>query len=105
MASVPEAVPQEPVRRYSNVAVAFHWITVVLVVAQAIVGFGFHRFSEGALKAELFTWHKTIGPLILLITLARLWYRVKNPRRRSRPRFLIGSVSRPCGIIGCSTRC
>ena len=79
MASVPEAVPQDPVRRYSNVAVAFHWITVVLVVAQAIVGFGFHRFSEGALKAELFTWHKTIGPLILLITLARLWYRVKNP--------------------------
>ena len=79
MASVPEAVPQEPVRRYSNVAVAFHWITVVLVVAQAILGFGFHRFSEGALKAELFTWHKTIGPLILLITLARLWYRVKNP--------------------------
>lgn len=79
MASVPETVPQDPVRRYSNVAVAFHWITVVLVVAQAIVGFGFHRFSEGALKAELFTWHKTIGPLILLITLARLWYRVKNP--------------------------
>jgi cytochrome b561 len=79
MASVPEAVPQNPVRRYSNVAVTFHWITVLLVVAQAIVGFGFHRFSEGALRAELFTWHKTIGPLILLITLARLWYRLKNP--------------------------
>jgi cytochrome b561 len=79
MASVPEAVPQDPVRRYSNVAVAFHWITVVLVVAQAILGFGFHRFTEGALEAELFTWHKTLGPLILLITLARLWYRAKNP--------------------------
>ena len=79
MASVPEAVPQDPVRRYSNVTVAFHWITVLLVVAQAIVGFGFHRFSEGALRTELFTWHKTIGPLILLITLARLWYRLRNP--------------------------
>ena len=79
MLSVPDAAPQDPVRRYSNVTVAFHWITVVLVVAQAIVGFGFHRFSEGPLRAELFTWHKTIGPLILLITLARLWYRVKNP--------------------------
>ncbi|HJR82513.1 MAG TPA: cytochrome b/b6 domain-containing protein, partial [Sphingomicrobium sp.] len=50
-----------------------------LVLAQAIVGFGFHRFSEGALKAELFTWHKTIGPVILLLVLARLWYRLKNP--------------------------
>jgi cytochrome b561 len=79
LATVPDAVPQDPVRRYSNVAVAFHWITVLLVVAQAIVGFGFHRLTEGALRAELFTWHKTIGPLILLITLARLWYRLRNP--------------------------
>ena len=79
MTSVPDTAPQDAVLRYSNTAVALHWITVVLVVAQAIVGFGFHRFSEGALRGELFTWHKTIGPLILLIALARLWYRLKNP--------------------------
>lgn len=79
MTSVPEAVPQDPIRRYSNVTVAFHWITALLVVAQVLLGFGFHRFAEGELEAELFTWHKTIGPLILLITLARLWYRLKNP--------------------------
>lgn len=79
MPSVPETAPQSAVLRYSNTAVAFHWITVALVVAQAIVGFGFHRFSEGPLRAELFTWHKTIGPIILLVTLARLWYRLKNP--------------------------
>ena len=79
MPSVPETAPQSAVLRYSNTAVAFHWITVVLVLAQAIVGFGFHRFSEGPLRAELFTWHKTIGPIILLVTLARLWYRLKNP--------------------------
>jgi cytochrome b561 len=79
MTSAPETAPQSAVLRYSNAAVAFHWITVVLVVAQAIVGFGFHRFSEDPLKAELFTWHKTIGPVILLVVLARLWYRLKNP--------------------------
>ena len=79
MTSAPETAPQSAVLRYSNKAVAFHWITVVLVLAQALVGFGFHRFSEGALKAELFTWHKTIGPVILLLVLARLWYRLKNP--------------------------
>ena len=69
MTSAPETAPQSAVLRYSNTAVAFHWITVVLVLAQAIVGFGFHRFSEGALRAELFTWHKTIGPVILLLAL------------------------------------
>lgn len=79
MATVPETAPQDVVLRYSNTAVAFHWITVVLVVAQATLGFGFNRFTEGALQDELFTWHKTIGPLILLITLGRLWYRLKNP--------------------------
>lgn len=81
MASVPDAVPQDPVRRYSNVAAAFHWITVLLVIAQAVVGFGFHRFAaEGTPeRMELFTWHKTIGPLILLVTLARLAYRLNNP--------------------------
>ena len=79
MTSVPEAVPQDPIRRYSNVTVAFHWITVLLVLTQAILGFGFHRFAEGELRHELMTWHKTIGPLILLITLARLTYRLNNP--------------------------
>lgn len=80
MATVPEAVPQDPIRRYSNVAVAFHWITVLLVVTQATLGFAFAEFlPRGPARAEVFTWHKTIGPLILLITLARLWYRLKNP--------------------------
>jgi hypothetical protein len=34
MATVPEAVPQEPIRRYSNVAVTIHWLTVALVLTQ-----------------------------------------------------------------------
>jgi cytochrome b561 len=79
MATVPEAVPQEPVRRYSNVAVTFHWVTVVLVVTQATLGFWFDNIDPSPTRDQLFTWHKTIGPLILLITLARLWYRLRNP--------------------------
>jgi cytochrome b561 len=79
MATVPQAAPQDPVRRYSNVAVTFHWVTVVLVVTQAVLGFWFANIDPGPQRTELFTWHKTVGPLILLITLARLWYRLKNP--------------------------
>jgi cytochrome b561 len=79
MATVPEAAPQEPVRRYSNVAVTFHWVTVVLVVIQATLGFTFDNSAPGPNTTELFTWHKTIGPVILLVTLARLWYRLRNP--------------------------
>jgi cytochrome b561 len=68
-----------PVARYSNTAVTFHWFTVLLVVAQACLGFGFELAGRTPLGGELFTWHKTVGALILLTTLARLAYRLKNP--------------------------
>ena len=43
MASVPEAVPQHPIRRYSNPAVTFHWVVVALVLTQVVIGFTFYR--------------------------------------------------------------
>ena len=61
-----------PVRRYSNWAVTFHWITVVLVLAQAVLGFAFAASAQGPGKMEIFIWHKTVGATILLLTLARL---------------------------------
>jgi cytochrome b561 len=80
MATVPEAVPQSPIRRYSNVAVTFHWVVVALVLTQVVIGFTFAELlPRGPERSELFTWHKTIGAIILLLTLARLAYRLKNP--------------------------
>ena len=70
---------QSPVKRYSNVAVTFHWVTVALVLAQAYLGFAFAAAERGPVKTEIFTWHKTVGAAILLITLARLAYRLTNP--------------------------
>ncbi len=80
MASVPEAVPQDPIRRYSNTAVALHWITVVLVLIQVVLGFAFAEFmAKGPSKTEVFAWHKTLGALILILALIRLAYRLANP--------------------------
>ena len=79
MASVPETRPQDAVLRYSNATVAFHWITAALVVVQAILGFRFGMSEPGPARDEVFLWHKTVGVVILLIVLARLIYRVKNP--------------------------
>ena len=79
MTSVPEAVPQEPLRRYSNVAVAFHWVTVALVLFQLWLGFSFADMTRGPQRDHLFTWHKTVGAIILLVVLARLTYRLMNP--------------------------
>jgi cytochrome b561 len=80
MATVPEAVTQDPIRRYSNPAVAFHWITVALVLTQVVLGFAFAEFmAKGPARSEVFAWHKTIGALILVLAIIRLAYRLKNP--------------------------
>jgi cytochrome b561 len=80
MSTVPEAVPQDPIRRYSNTAVTIHWLTALLVLTQVVIGFAFAEFTPpGPERAALFTWHKTLGATILVLALIRLAYRLKNP--------------------------
>ena len=74
-----EARPQEPLLRYSNVNVAFHWVTAALVLFQIWLGLSFADMTQGPERASLFTWHRTIGAVILLVVLARLTYRLTNP--------------------------
>jgi cytochrome b561 len=74
-----DARDQHPLRRYSNVAVTFHWLTVALVLFQLWLGFTFADMAMGPDRASLFTWHRTIGAVILLVVLARLTYRLLNP--------------------------
>lgn len=79
MVSVPHAEPQSKIRRYSNTAVGLHWLTVVLVLCQAVLGYDYVNVAEGPQDLELFAWHRTVGVLILLTTLVRLGYRIANP--------------------------
>ena len=67
--------------RYQTIVVWIHWITALVVVAQVVVGFSFHRLFERGTpeRAELFAWHKTIGALILVLALVRLAVRLMNP--------------------------
>ena len=74
-----EAREQEPLRRYSDVTVAFHWLTVVLVLFQIWLGLSFADMARGPQRSNLFDWHKTVGAIILLVTVARLTYRLTNP--------------------------
>jgi len=74
-----EAQEQHALLRYSNVTVAFHWLTVALVLFQLWLGFSFADMERGPARANLFTWHRTIGAVILLVILARLTYRLMNP--------------------------
>jgi len=79
MTSVLETAPQHAVLRYSNVNVAFHWTTVVLVLLQLYLGSRFALSEPSAARDEVLLWHKSVGVLIFVLTLARLAYRLRNP--------------------------
>lgn len=75
-----EKTTGEATVRYSHGAATFHWLTVVLVLAQIYVGFTFGDLPKGTPeRGEMFAIHKTLGAAILLVTLLRLGYRLINP--------------------------
>ena len=65
--------------RYRSIVVWIHWITALVVVCQVVIGFTFANMAKGPERMEVFTWHKTIGALILILALVRLAVRLMNP--------------------------
>jgi cytochrome b561 len=78
MPTTSEIADQVPLR-YASPAVAIHWIVVALLLTQVWLGFTFADMARGPARAEYFTWHKTVGATILVLTLIRLGYRLMNP--------------------------
>ncbi len=76
MQTSPSALNQTT--RYSGVAMAFHWLLAVAIVAA--FGLGFYMadlpFSPGRLK--LFNWHKWAGVTILALSALRLLWRLSH---------------------------
>ncbi|WEK41984.1 MAG: cytochrome b [Candidatus Sphingomonas colombiensis] len=59
--------------RYSSVAIAFHWAIALLVIVNLIIGIG--HDAVPALRAWM-PAHKSIGITVLVLTLARLAWRL-----------------------------
>lgn len=68
----------EPRNRYSIVSLVFHWGLALLVLAQILL-ITAHDATEGALSREFIQVHKAVGLSILVLTLARLGWRLANP--------------------------
>ena len=65
--------------RYRSIVVWIHWITALVVIAQVVIGFTFSEMPRGPQRTEVFTLHKTVGAVILLLALLRLAVRLMNP--------------------------
>jgi cytochrome b561 len=65
---------------YSAVARTFHWLTAALVLTMLPIGISIATFDLGpAVEDPLYHSHRSIGALVLVITAARLTYRLFNP--------------------------
>ena len=67
-----------PRSRYTTVAICFHWVIAVLILTNLIVGFRM-AFLKGLAEFNIFQLHKSIGITILLLSVARLGWRLANP--------------------------
>jgi cytochrome b561 len=68
----------EPRNRYSGVSLALHWIIAFAVLAQVLL-ITAHDKTDGALSREFVTLHKSVGVTILVLTLARIGWRLAHP--------------------------
>lgn len=68
----------EPRNRYSTVSLILHWTIALMVFAQ--VGLIMAQdATEGSLSREFVNLHKSVGLTILVLTLARIGWRIANP--------------------------
>lgn len=65
--------------RWGSVAQAFHWLMVVMILAQALLALFFKRMHRGPETATLIGIHKSLGMTILVVAALRLVWRWANP--------------------------
>ncbi|WGM48194.1 Cytochrome b561 [Brevundimonas sp. NIBR10] len=68
----------EPRNRYSAVSLAFHWGLALMILAQVLL-ITAHEATEGPISREFVQSHKALGLTILVLTLARIGWRIANP--------------------------
>jgi cytochrome b561 len=67
---------KNPDQRWGAVSQAFHWLIVLLLLAQGTVGLLMGDMARGPDKIAVFAFHKSVGITILALALARLLWRL-----------------------------
>jgi cytochrome b561 len=72
------AIPASPnLARYSRIAVWLHWVIALLIVVNLLLGF-FHEDFDKPVSAAMMSVHKASGLTILVLSLARLGWRLAH---------------------------
>ncbi len=65
--------------RYSLFGRTLHWITALLVFTMVPAGITMIRIGGGPLQNWLFDFHRSVGVVLMVLTLVRLVYRLAKP--------------------------
>ena len=63
---------------YGSLARFLHWAIVLLIVPQYFIAEAADELPKGIEKLQLMDWHKSLGMLVLLLTLARIGWKIVN---------------------------
>jgi cytochrome b561 len=64
--------------RYGTPAIALHWLQALLILGALGVGFYMTGLSMSPTRLKLYNWHKWAGVTILLLSAARLLWRLTH---------------------------
>jgi len=64
--------------RYSLIARSIHWLTALMVLTMVPAGLIMIRIDGGALQNQLFDFHRSVGIVLMILTLLRLAYRLTH---------------------------
>ena len=72
--SAPDVAPD----RYGGVAIAFHWLLALAIIASLGVGLYMTGLPFSPARLKLYNWHKWAGITILALSAARLLWRLAH---------------------------
>ncbi len=64
--------------RYTTVAIVLHWLIALVLISTIAVAWQFDD-AKGLAKFQLFQLHKSLGITVLVLSLARLGWRLTHP--------------------------
>jgi len=65
--------------RYDRGAIALHWVTAALIVANLVLGLSMVPLPISPRKLQWYLWHKSIGISVFILTSLRLAWRALRP--------------------------
>jgi len=65
-------------KKYPKPLIIFHWLTVVLVISQIVIGKNLEKLDYTPENFNAYRLHAFLGMFLLLITLARMFYKRKH---------------------------